>query len=100
MPVKQASVGRERRDRAKLHAQAASSRTLVLTAIYKRRHKRIQETSARAGSRALFGAKKPAAYSASMPAAFTMRPHFCDSPTWNFASSSGVVVNTSVPLGS
>lgn len=39
-------------------------------------------------------------YSASMPAAFTMRPHFCDSPAWNFASSSGVVVKTSVPLGS
>ena len=40
------------------------------------------------------------AYSASIPAALTMRPHFCDSPVWNFASSSGEVVNTSVPVGS
>lgn len=41
-----------------------------------------------------------AVYSASIPADFTMRPHFCDSPTWNFASSSGDVVNNSVPVGS
>ena len=35
-----------------------------------------------------------------MPAALTMRPHFCDSAVWNFAISSGVVVKTSVPVGS
>jgi hypothetical protein len=39
------------------------------------------------------------AYSASIPAALTMRPHFCDSPVWNLSSSWDDVVNTSVPVG-
>ena len=39
-------------------------------------------------------------YSASIPAAFTMRPHFCDSLAWNLAISSGDAVKTSVPVGS
>ena len=47
-----------------------------------------------------FGLVALPAYSASMPAAFTIRPHFCDSAVWNLASSSGEVVNTSVPVGS
>ena len=44
--------------------------------------------------------RSSSSYSASIPAAFTIRPHFCDSLVWNLPSSSGEVVNTSVPVGS
>lgn len=38
-------------------------------------------------------------YSFSMPALLMISPHFFDSAAWNFASSAGVVTNTSVPVG-
>lgn len=44
------------------------------------------------------GAASRPAHSFSMPALRMISPHFCASAAWNFASSSGDVTNTSVPL--
>ena len=43
-------------------------------------------------------ASRRAPYSGSMPAALITVPHLCDSLAWNFASSSGVVVQASEPV--